>query len=281
MISRHVKLSAISIAAVTGVTAVTAILVWIYQLNRAEQDIKQRILNRPKVVAQTVQLEGTLRSSNGSTLMTIQEVFAVRNDGSNVRSTIHFDQGNSVIVNSRHLSMSGDLIADVSFLSKTMTTMRVPNADKTRVLDQYDPRSKCGLRIGGYDSLGPPKGHRRILEFDTIGYSAVFPDRRVTRWLAPSLECSELARKEEFVRTDGSIVESLDLLASSVRLSEPDRQLFVLPQDFHRVSFSERFRLDMEAAHTSLSVRQWPSFAKEDDLYNHFTYNESATSSTK
>ena len=86
------------------------------------------------------------------------------------------------------------------------------------------PHEVLAARMGGECRPGghAVTGNQTILGFQTTGYQENSPDRRITTWLAPELNCFPLAVTMEERRPDGSFILDFERHTAAI---EPGRKL--------------------------------------------------------
>jgi len=122
---------------------------------------------------------------------------------------------------------------------------------------------------------GANSRNTHLLRSEMIGGQSTFvlqtlvPGKyRVTRWVAPALDCEELQSEAEMVAEDGSYKVSAETKLSRVLVGEPDSRLFDVGSGFEELSPSSagrRWRADLTAPITPEELKRLEAEEKYAD----------------
>jgi len=77
---------------------------------------------------------------------------------------------------------------------------------------------------------------------------------------------------DELLNPKGFPNDKVKADATKIQLGDPEASLFEVPNNYARVSFSEKFRLDLTAAKMAVPRDYKQRFQKEDELYERLKY---------
>jgi hypothetical protein len=267
---RGLKLLILSVSCVVIVVIVASFAYHEYVLQSTKSTLQRRVIEAPNPIALTAQLERYRKTPAGGGVLLGETVVAIKGDGSSVASTAWIGNGGKMVNEGRRLELSDGTSAQISDDIRTVTALKVPDAQKARVLNRYDPRSKCAARIGEHDPLSSPVQGRKMLGYDTVGYVLSSGNPRISVWMAPALGCFEMFREEESLDEAKRIVEAIETEAVKIVLGEPKQDLFQIPSSYDHVSFSEHFKRGLEKENSPVPADFRSRFAAEDRMYEQF-----------
>jgi hypothetical protein len=267
---RGLKLPIISISCIAILGTTAGFAYYGYVLQNTKNLLQQRVTEAPHAIALTAQLERYRKMAAGGSVLLGDSVVAIGDDGSSVVSTEWIGDDGKMVNAGRRLELSDGTSARISDDIRAVTVLKVPDAQEASVLNRYDPRSKCAIRIGRYDPPSSSVQERRVLGYDTFGYVLRSDNPRVSVWLAPELGCFEMLRREETLVGAEGIVETIETEAVKIVLGEPAHDLFQIPSLYEHVSFSEHFKRELEKEKSPVPADFRGRFAADDRVYEQF-----------
>ncbi len=241
-----------------------------YVPQRTKSLLQRRVVEAPHAIALTARVNRYRTSPTGGSVLLAETVVAIRGDGSSVTSTAWIGDSGKMVNDGRRLELSDGTSAQISDDIRTVTALKIPDAQAARVLNRYDPRSKCAVRIGEDDPPASPVQERKVLGFDAVGYVLRSGEPRISVWMAPALGCFEVFREEESLDEAERAVEKTETEAVKIVLGEPEQNLFQIPLSYQRVSFSEHFKRGLEKEHSPIPPDFRSRFGVEDRMYEQF-----------
>lgn len=267
---RGLKLLLLSAFCVTIILTASSFAYYEYTLQSANNLLKRRVVEAPRAIALTAHLERLRKIPGGGSVLLGETVVAIRGDGSSVASIARIGNDGKMVNEGRRLELSDGTSAQISDDIRTVTALKVPDAQMARALNRYDLRYKCATRVGEYDPLSSRVQGRQVLGYDTVGYILSSGNPRISIWMAPTLGCLEVFREEESLDEAKEIVGTIETEAVKIVLGEPEQYLFLIPSAYDHVSFSEHFKRGLEKDNSPVPVDFTSRFAAEDRMYEKF-----------
>jgi len=267
---RGLKLLITSVFGIGIVLIASGFAYYEYVLHGTKSLLQRRVVEAPHPIALTAYVNRYRMSPAAGSVLLAETVVAIRGDGSSVTSTAWIGDGGKMVNDGRRLELSDGTSAQISDDIRTVTALKIPDAQAARVLNRYDPRSKCAARIGEDDPPASPLQGRKVLGYDTVGYVLGSGNPRISVWMAPALGCFEVFREEESLDEAKRGVEKTEIEAVKIVLGEPEQSLFQIPPSYEHVSFNEHFKRGLEKEHSPVPPDFRSRFAVEDQMYEQF-----------